>query len=57
MNKYVKAALSGALQGIRETPRLYFAPLVAIGRWLLNATGSQQPGRNQQATPRVAPHR
>lgn len=61
MKKYVKAALAGALQGIRETPRLYFAPLAAMGRWLLRTTEPQQrlqrPQRSQQATPRAARHR
>lgn len=34
MNKYVRAALDGAWQAIRETPRQYFSPIVAIFRWL-----------------------
>lgn len=35
MNKYVRVALDAARQAIRETPRQYFAPLVAIFRWFV----------------------
>lgn len=34
MNKYIKAAITGSLEGIRETPRLYFAPVIAFFKWM-----------------------
>ena len=40
MNKYLKAAVDGSLQGIRETPRLYFAPVTALLGWMYRVTES-----------------
>lgn len=40
MNKYLKAAVDGSLRGIRETPRLYFAPITALLAWMFRVTES-----------------
>lgn len=34
MNKYLKAALAGARDSLREAPGQYFAPYVFVFRWL-----------------------
>ncbi|UGB45432.1 hypothetical protein LQ772_15855 [Frateuria edaphi] len=40
MNTYLKAAVDGSLQGIRETPRLYFAPVTTLLAWMYQVTES-----------------
>lgn len=48
MNKYLKAAVDGSLQGIRETPRLYFAPVTALAAWMYRVTESVRLKRRHE---------
>ncbi len=34
MNKYMKAIWAGCVQGAKETPRGFFAPLIVLVRWM-----------------------
>lgn len=40
MSKNLQAALEGALAGIMETPRGFFAPGIAFFRWAMGVTDS-----------------
>ena len=59
MNEILKASWHGFVKGLRETPRGYFAPLVALCRWLYRVTddaltqdGQQGSGAQQQTVRR-----
>ena len=39
VNEYLKAAVDGFMQGAKETPRGFIAPLIALVRWMDRVTG------------------
>ena len=38
MNDNLKAFLEGAVEGAKETPRGFFAPVIALSRWMCRVT-------------------
>ncbi|MGH8159345.1 MAG: hypothetical protein ACREPQ_14590 [Rhodanobacter sp.] len=55
MSDYLKAFWNGCIQGAKETPRGFFAPLVALFRWLDRAT-DEALAENQSSESRLAGH-
>lgn len=49
VNKMFKNFVKGFIQGVKETPRGYFAPAVAIWRLLLTTTDSLLQQKNDVA--------
>ncbi|AGG89021.1 hypothetical protein [Rhodanobacter denitrificans] len=53
MNDNVKAFIEGFVQGVKETPRGFFAPVTAFFRWLNRVTDEAMatpPHGNQRAS-------
>jgi hypothetical protein len=48
MNESLKAFKDGFIQGARETPRGFFAPVVALCRWLNRVTDEAMSGKGRQ---------
>jgi hypothetical protein len=48
MNEFLKAFKDGFIQGARETPRGFFAPVVAMYRWLDLVTDEAMKGKGRQ---------
>jgi len=48
MNESLKSFKDGFIQGARETPRGFFAPVVALCRWLNRVTDEAVSGKGQQ---------
>jgi hypothetical protein len=48
MNESLKAFKDGFIQGARETPRGFFAPVVALCRWLNRVTDESIRGKGRK---------
>jgi hypothetical protein len=48
MNEFLKAFKDGFIQGARETPRGFFAPVVALCRWLNRVTDQAMSKKGRQ---------
>jgi len=48
MNEFLKAFKDGFIQGARETPRGFFAPVVAVCRWLNRVTDEAMRGKGRK---------
>jgi hypothetical protein len=48
MNEFLKAFKDGFVQGARETPRGFFAPVVALCRWLNRVTDEAMSKKGRQ---------
>lgn len=56
MNDVLKAFLDGCAQGARETPRGFFAPVVALFRWLDRVTDEAMGQVEANHQSRLAKH-
>jgi len=56
MNNYLKAFVEGCIQGAKETPRGFFAPAVALFRWLNRVTDEALNDGKVARQHRVAKH-
>lgn len=57
MNEYLEAARDGFVQGVKETPRGFFAPVIALFRWMARVTNGVLAESQASNGPRQADQR